>query len=205
MRSPLDSQSDLFAAAALPPGLTYTPAFLSPWEELALLESIRGLPLKAAPYKQYTARRRIASYGARYDFLAQRLEHAPTLPAALEPLRDAVARAMGVGADGLAQALVTEYAPGTPLGWHRDTQEFERIAGVSLAAACTMRWRRWPHTKGAPVLDLTVAPRSLYVMQEEARWGWQHAVAPTTALRYSITFRTLRRGRGDPSPPRPSP
>jgi hypothetical protein len=30
------------------------------------------------------------------------------------------------------------------------------------------------------------------VMREEARWGWQHAIAPTGALRYSITFRTLR-------------
>jgi alkylated DNA repair dioxygenase AlkB len=102
---------------------------------------------------------------------------------------------MGVAPGELAQGLATEYAPGTPLGWHRDTPEFEGIAGVSLAAPCVMRWRRWPAQKGARVLDLVVAPRSLYVMQDEARWGWQHAVAPTTALRYSVTFRTLRSGR----------
>jgi hypothetical protein len=25
-----------------------------------------------------------------------------------------------------------------------------------------------------------------------ARWGWQHSIAATPALRYSITFRTRR-------------
>jgi hypothetical protein len=31
-------------------------------------------------------------------------------------------------------------------------------------------------------------------MQGPARWGWQHSVAPTPALRYSVTFRTRRAG-----------
>ncbi len=188
----VDPQADLFAAEALPAGLRYVPDFLTVEEEAALLAVVTALALIAAPYKQYTARRRIASFGASYDFSAQRLEHAPPLPASLEPLRAQVAAAMGVAPEDLAQGLVTEYAPGTPLGWHRDTPKFERIAGVSLAAPCVMRWRRWPAEKGAAVLDLVVAPRSLYVMQDEARWGWQHAVAPTTTLRYSVTFRTLR-------------
>jgi hypothetical protein len=30
------------------------------------------------------------------------------------------------------------------------------------------------------------------VLKDEARWGWQHSIAPTRALRYSITFRTRR-------------
>jgi hypothetical protein len=29
-------------------------------------------------------------------------------------------------------------------------------------------------------------------MRGHARWGWQHCVAPTKELRYSITFRTAR-------------
>jgi hypothetical protein len=37
-----------------------------------------------------------------------------------------------------------------------------------------------------------VAPRSIYRIGGAARWGWQHSVAPTAALRFSITFRTLR-------------
>jgi hypothetical protein len=30
------------------------------------------------------------------------------------------------------------------------------------------------------------------VLRDDARWRWQHHVPPTKALRYSITFRTLR-------------
>jgi alkylated DNA repair dioxygenase AlkB len=188
----LDPEHDLFAADALPPGLTYRAAFLSPHEEAELLRHIDMLPLTNAPYRQYTARRRIASFGFSYDFSAQRLNAGPALPAFLQPLRERVAQELNVAPEALAQALVTEYTAGTPLGWHRDTPEFELVAGVSLAAACEMRWRRYPpRTKGS-VLKLVVAPRSLYLITDEARWGWQHSVAPTPALRYSITFRTLR-------------
>lgn len=191
----LDPGADLFASAALPSGLEYRPEFLSAAEERELLDSIAALALRAAPYKQYTSRRRIASFGGAYDFTRQRLEPAPELPMFLLPLRSRVAAELGVASEQLAQALVTEYAPGTPLGWHRDTPEFENVAGVSLAGWCEMRWRRYPPQAGGPVLRLAVAPRSLYLIRDEARWGWQHSVAPTRELRYSITFRTLRSTR----------
>jgi hypothetical protein len=32
----------------------------------------------------------------------------------------------------------------------------------------------------------------VYVLRDEIRWRWQHSVAPTRELRYSITFRTRR-------------
>jgi hypothetical protein len=31
------------------------------------------------------------------------------------------------------------------------------------------------------------------VLRGDARWRWQHSIAPTTTLRWSITFRTPRR------------
>jgi hypothetical protein len=40
------------------------------------------------------------------------------------------------------------------------------------------------------VFALELAPRSAYMLHDEARWGWQHHVPPTKVLRYSITFRT---------------
>ena len=89
-------------------------------------------------------------------------------------------------------ALVTEYRPGTELGWHRDIGEFGIVAGVSLGGACRMRFRRYPPGKGAKVFSLELAPRSLYVLRDEIRWRWQHSVARTKELRYSITFRTPR-------------
>jgi alkylated DNA repair dioxygenase AlkB len=90
--------------------------------------------------------------------------------------------------------LVTEYRPGTQLGWHRDSPEYGELAGVSLGGHCRMRLRPYPPQKGdrKSVLSMELAPRSAYSMREEARWGWQHSIAPTAMLRYSITFRTLR-------------
>ena len=188
----LDPVADLFAAQALPQGLTYRPDFISPREEEELLEQIRALPLVHAPYRQYTARRRVASFGSTYDFEAQRLNEAPELPAFLAPLRARIAHELKLLPDELAQSLVTEYDVATPLGWHRDAPEFGAIAGVSLAGSCEMRWRRYPPRVGRPLLSLNIAARSLYLIAGEARSGWQHSVAPTRELRYSITFRTLR-------------
>ena len=189
-------QAELFAGPAeLPSGLVYQPGFLSPGEEAALIAGIGGLTQGEARYKEYTARRRVASFGAGYDFDANELTPAPEIAPFLLPLREKVGQWTGVPADAFGYALVSEYAPGTQLGWHRDVPQFEMVVGVSLAAAATMRFRRFPPRARAPVLTLALEPRSAYVLKDEARWGWQHAIAPTPALRYSITFRT-RRGRG---------
>jgi alkylated DNA repair dioxygenase AlkB len=66
------------------------------------------------------------------------------------------------------------------------------VAGISVAGAGTMRFRRFPPQPRARVLTLDLEPRSAYVLKDEARWGWQHAIAPTRELRYSITFRTRK-------------
>jgi len=189
-------QRELFETVPpLPEGFLYEREFLAAEEEAALLAQIRALPLQAARYREFTARRRTASYGGRYDFGAGRLEEAPPIPALLHPLRARVAARAGVAPEAFAQALVTEYAPGAPLGWHRDVPDFEVVAGVSLAGRARMRLRPYrpgeaPDRKAALALELE--PRSLYVMRGVARWSWQHCISPTKELRYSITFRTLR-------------
>jgi len=91
--------------------------------------------------------------------------------------------------------LVTEYRPGTPLGWHRDAPDFGRVAGVSLGGWARMRLRTY--SRNEPLGDdkpisLDLPPRSAYQMNGPARWRWQHAIPATKELRYSITFRTLR-------------
>ena len=174
--------------------MRYEEGFLSAHEEAHLLGEIARLPLEEAQYKEYTARRRILAFGSKYDFGANELNSAAPIPGFLLPLRERVAAKTGIAAERFADALVTEYRPGTPLGWHRDVPEFEVVVGVSLASACRMRFRRYPHVKRSKEkpLELVIEPRSIYVLQGEARWGWQHSVAPTPALRYSITFRTRR-------------
>jgi len=176
----------------MPAGLLYERDFIAPDEEAALLEEIRRLPLQEAKYKAYTAKRRIAVFGTAYDFETYELGPAPPLPEFLKPLRQKVAKLIGASTDAFPHALVNEYRPSTPLGWHRDVPEFELIAGVSLAGTCRMRFRPYPPQPRAKVFTLELEPRSLYVLRDGIRWRWQHSVAPTRELRYSITFRTRR-------------
>lgn len=181
-------------APSLPAGWTYRPAFLDVDEEAALLAVIAGLPLHEANYKGYTARRRVAHFGTAYDYADQRLLPGPPLPASLVPLQARAAALAGLAPESLGSALVAEYRPGVPLGWHRDVPDFETVVGLSLGDAGRMRFRRYPpvQPKKADVLSLELAPRSAYVLRAEARWGWQHSIAPTPGLRYSITFRERR-------------
>ena len=178
----------------LPPGLSYQPEFLTEAEEAGLIELIRSLPLAAAKYKQYTARRRVASYGGSYDYDANRLLPAAPLVDELKPLRNRVAAWAGVAPEDLVHALVAEYAPGTPLGWHRDVPNFEHVFGVSLGSEALLRFRPYPPetARREDVLRVPVAPRSIYAMRGPSRWDWQHSVPPVAALRWSVTFRTRR-------------
>lgn len=178
----------------LPAGFRYCPRFLGLEEEAALLETIEQLPLREARYKQFEAKRRIVSFGASYDFSSNELLPAAPIPPFLYPLRERIAGWTERPAQTYSHALIAEYSPGTPLGWHRDVPDFGAIAGVSLRGRCRMRLRPCPPRKGRR--DLTIAldlePRSAYSIVGHARWGWQHAISPTKELRYSITFRTLR-------------
>lgn len=188
-------QADLFPRI-LPRGLEYRPDFLSAQEERGLVEAIRELPLQEAQYKEFTARRRTVSYGSTYDFSTNRSLPAEPIADFLLPMRSKVARWCGVDAESFVHALIAEYRPGTPLGWHRDVPEFELVAGISLAGACRMRFRPYPWMpeRRREMFALELLPRSAYVLKEAARWQWQHSIPPTKELRYSITFRTRRTG-----------
>lgn len=177
-------------------GLVYEPEFLSREEEAALLEIIGTLPLQAAKYKEYLARRRVVSFGGSYDFDANTLMPTTALDERLAPLRARVAGWYGTQPEKLVHALVAEYAPGTPLGWHRDVPEFEGIVGVSLGAGATLRFRPYPYQPELrkEVVSLEVQPRSIYRMTGDARWKWQHSVVATKEMRWSITFREARLG-----------
>ena len=195
-------QDDLFGSASvpaptLPPGMRYEEEFLSREEERALVAILERLPLANMQYQQYTARRRVVNYGGKYDFSAQKLDEAAPLPEWLDSLRERAGAWAGIAPEAFTQALIAEYAPGTPLGWHRDVPDFEDVIGVSLLHEAVMRFRPYPPdgTTRADTLKLTLPPRSIYLLRGAARWEWQHAVSPTKALRYSITLRTPSKRR----------
>jgi alkylated DNA repair dioxygenase AlkB len=185
-------QAQLFAAPpAAPPGFIYTPEFLSGPQEAQLLEILRSLPFEEAQYREWRARRRIVSYGGRYDFTHQALNEGPPVPQFLHPLRAQLAAWAGIPEQRMQHAMIAEYQPGTPLGWHRDVPDFEDVLGVSLLGQARLRFRPWPPAAGQRATwKIDLEPRSAYLMRGVARWQWQHAVSPTRELRYSITFRT---------------
>jgi len=180
----------------LPAGFRYAEDFVSAADEAALLAEIERLPFANARYKEWTANRRVVSYGGRYDFTKNELETADPIAPFLLDLRAAAAAFLDVPSAELTHALIAEYREATRLGWHRDVPQFELVVGVSLLGPARMRLRRYPHVTRAAKRSVLVelAPRSIYALTGEARWGWQHAISPTPGLRYSITFRSLRHG-----------
>ena len=183
--------ADLFAPPPLPAGLEYREDFLTRDEEACLLAVFADLPFREATFQQYTARRRVVRFGRDYAAGAGQWLDGEPLPEWLAALRTRVARAGDLDESAFVHALVTEYRPGTPIGWHRDKPEYGRVFGISLGSACRMRFRPFDrrNDRGAAIA-LELAPRSLYMMRDDIRLRWQHSIPPVKALRYSITFRT---------------
>jgi alkylated DNA repair dioxygenase AlkB len=175
----------------LPAGFVYEPEFLPQSEEESLVEQISRLSFQDVRMHGVVARRRVVQYGFNYSFDSARLSAGDTVPPFLLPLRDRAARFAARPAADFSEALITQYPPGAAIGWHRDAPPFDVIVGISLLSACRFRLRRIDRT-GSPV-EITAAPRSVYLLSGEARTEWQHHIPPTRALRYSITFRTLRK------------
>jgi alkylated DNA repair dioxygenase AlkB len=188
------TQLDIFGAPApaLPEGFRYQADLVAPADERTLLAHVRALPFREFVFHGYTGRRRVVSFGWGYDFEAEALRPAEPMPAFLLALREAAAAFAGAAPERLVQALVTEYAPGAAIGWHRDKGVFGDVVGVSLLAACTFRLRRaaggsWERA------SITAEPRSAYLLGGPARTEWEHSIPAVEALRYSVTYRSLRR------------
>jgi alkylated DNA repair dioxygenase AlkB len=185
------TQPSLFADPALPEGFRYQPAFLSGGEAAALIDRFAGLPFKPFEFQQYLGKRQVVYFGHRYDYQKGALQAADDLPDWLAPVRARAAAFAGLAEGRLAQAMITLYDVGAPIGWHRDRPQFADVIGISLASACTLRFRR-RRGEGWERASLTAEPRSIYLLRGAARDEWQHSIPPVTAKRYSITFRTFR-------------
>jgi alkylated DNA repair protein (DNA oxidative demethylase) len=178
----------------LPEGLIYREEFISAEEERQLLRELEALDFRAVVMRGQAARRTVRHFGLDYEYESGELVPADPLPEALEWLRDRCARLMERDPADLVQILVSRYPEGAGIGWHRDAPMFgSRIAGVSLRSPCRMRFQR---TVGGvrSTAAIEIAPRSAYLLSGKARWSWQHSIPATETLRYSITFRTLKRG-----------
>ncbi|GGL13024.1 alpha-ketoglutarate-dependent dioxygenase AlkB [Caulobacter rhizosphaerae] len=176
---------------AMPAGFRYQPDLITAEEEGDLARRFAALDFKPYEHLGYLGNRRIAAFGWRRDTGGAMVETGEPLPDVLMLLLDRVAAFTGLARETFRHALVTEYAPGAGIGWHRDRPPAVAIAGVSLLSACTFRLRRkigdrWDRA------SILAAPRSAYLMSGPSRSDWQHSIPPVEALRYSVTFRTVR-------------
>ena len=138
----MSEQFALFESPApQPEGLRYAADFVSLETEQRLISGIRDLPLLPFQFGQFEGKRRVASFGFRYDYALRQLQRSEPIPAWLD---ETVAKveAFGGPVTQIRQVLCTEYDAGVGIGWHRDKPHFDRIFGLSLGSACKFRFRR---------------------------------------------------------------
>lgn len=182
--------SDLFGGRDLPEGFRYSSEFLGEEQAAGIVAEMQTLPFKEFEFHGFLGKRRMVSFGWRYDFNGGGLQKTDDMPSFLFPVRTLAAAFAGVAATDLQHVLLTEYRPGAAIGWHRDRSVFGDVVGISLLASCKFRLRRklggrWQR------MALQLVPRSVYLLRGPSRTDWEHSIPAVSALRYSITFRSM--------------
>jgi alkylated DNA repair dioxygenase AlkB len=184
--------------ADVPDGFQYRRDFITVDEESSLVADVRRLEFATFELRGVVARRRVAFFGRSYDAGAVAT---PPIPAFLMALRDKIAVWARVDAAAFSMALINEYPPGAPIGWHRDAPQYEIVAGVSLLSSCRMKFRPYvrPRSQSSPAArprtathEIALERRSAYLMTGDSRNAYEHHIPAVATLRYSITFRTAR-------------
>jgi len=191
------ARKDLFddAEAAAVDGLSYREDYITPAEEAALIGHIDG-----QAWSLELLRRR-QWYGWAYDdtTLGRAGDYAPQpLPEWLKPFAERL-RGDGWFPAPPDRALVNEYYPGQGIGAHkdRDADHIRTVAIISLGSPIMMDFTRLGHATRSHYLR----PRSLVIMQGEARDKWLHGITGRKSdrvgglvlprgRRLSVTFRS---------------
>lgn len=185
------SQLSLLPETSLSPaGLQYQPDFISEQDEHSIVRHIQSLPLQPFQFGAFEGKRRVASFGWRYDYSQQKLQKAEALPDWIAPLIMRVEAFGGLPNGAIRQVLVTEYEAGAGIGWHRDKPMFEDVVAFSFLAPCTLRLRR-RRDEGWDRRSIELRPRSAYLLRGPSRRDWQHSIPPVGQLRFSVTFRNF--------------
>ena len=152
-------------------------------------------------------KRRVQHYGFKYNYKARkvtrdmRIGH---LPEWLQTLGQRLHK------DGYLlaepdQVIVNEYEPGQGISSHIDCEPCfaNMIVSLSLGSGCIMDFtNKLDKTKKIPIW---LAPRSIIILRDEARYGWLHGIAPRKLdtwegqtyerqRRVSLTFRKVKMG-----------
>ena len=155
------------------PGLRYIENYITANEHGALLTHVdNGLWLD-------DLKRRVQHYGFKYNYRARKVDMSMRigeLPEWLKSLSKKLHQDeyMPEVAD---QVIVNEYRPGQGISAHIDCEPCfkDTIVSLSLGSNCVMDFtNKLDRTRKIPV---RLAPRSLVVLKDEARYGWLHSIA----------------------------
>ena len=192
-------QADLFenAPRTAISGLNYLHEYIDMTTERALIEQIDRQPWFT------DLKRRVQHYGYKYNYKAQ----AVTSELQLGPIPDWLGGLCkrlyeeGVFSERPDQVIINEYLPGQGITPHIDCVPCfgETIASLSLGSPCVMEFSQPEAKRKEPVL---LEPRSLVVLEGNARYRWQHSIPQrktdiysgqrfSRGRRISLTFRTV--------------
>ena len=189
--------ADLFGEVAIP-GLRTAEELITTAEEADLIPHIDAAGLTPFQFGQFEGKRLTRSYGAHYDFGRHRLVEAEPMPDWLLPIRVKAAAFAGLAADQLVHALLIRYDPGSGIGWHKDRPAFDQVIGISLGSDAELAFRRRRDDGRFDRHRLNLPRRSAYLLSGEVRRQWEHRISSHAALRYSITFRSLKEAESSP-------
>lgn len=200
-------------------GLTYISNFITEDEQSSLIKTIDDqtwlLDLK----------RRTQHYGYKYDYTKKQIDdsmYVGPIPSWLEPYSTKLVE-QKLFKELPDQVIINEYIPGQGISRHIDcTTCFNAtIASLSLNSTCAMEFEQYKTGKKGTMM---LAPLSLLVLSDEARYDWMHSIPARKEDKYgdeifvrsrriSLTFRkVITRGfqmvskedieylRGEPTP-----
>ncbi|CAJ0966690.1 unnamed protein product [Ranitomeya imitator] len=166
---------------ALPPGLLIVEDFVSPEEELVLLENIHWETEN--DHQKSLKHRRVKHYGYEFRYDNNNVDKDQPLPEGLPALCKILLRRclnQGLIKNMPDQLTINQYEPGQGIPPHIDTHSaFEdEITSLSLGSEIVMDFRH-PDGTSVPVM---VPQRSLLVMSGESRYLWTHGGFTTAPI-----------------------
>jgi alkylated DNA repair dioxygenase AlkB len=170
------------------PGLQYIRDFIDQQKHDDLLCQIDSFPWLT------DLKRRVQHYGYKYEYKSRSVNNSMRigpLPQWAEELADILCERR-LAPERPDQVIVNEYRPGQGIANHIDCVPCftDTIISLSLGSPCVMDLT---NKETRQVLPLLLEPRSLVIMQGEARFAWMHGIPARKTDQYQN--RTIQRGR----------
>ena len=182
--------------SAPPSGIAVVNDFLSAEEQAELLGQINSEPwegrlVAVAPNVSYH-KRFVQKYGAstKYDYMGGTttfVDSAP-LPDWMQALAAKIqASPLWKNSGTIVEATVQEYLPGQTLQSHIDST----VYGPAIAVVSLVSQNDFVLSREGKKATIPLPAGSLFVMDGEARYEWNHGIDTITQRRVSVSFRSV--------------